>query len=382
MLAINILTSVLIISLFVILRFRKDNSIINVVLAWALLVPSLNFMDNVLILTDVIYAFPWTYFLVQITATLFGPLSYYYILLMTERDNPSSFMWMKVITAGLMGYGLVLAIRFGLMDQAAQTVYMDRVQNGPYPDDMNVYSLFVFSHQLLYFTMNALQVNRFKKEVKKIASNLETAKVTYLTNFVIILWILTLITVLLYGFADTIYGDIGTIYVEYIYLPLVLVTIFIYIIYYAFNEHAIFSKQEYLEHLSKSVPNIELQNSKLVNNVNAEIDSELNKQIHAIIDSEELYKNPEINISELAERLNLPTYRLTNCLKQHDTTFYELIREKRVNKAKELISDPTYPFTIEAVAYEVGFKSRASFYRAFKKYENSDPSTFLVKSSG
>lgn len=278
-----------------------------------------------------------------------------------------------------MTYGLILGVRFGFMDAAAQTAYLDGVKNGPYPEDMNVYSLFIFSHQLLYFTMNAVQVSRFKKEVKKIASNLKSAKVTYLSYFVVLLWILTLITVLLYGFADTIYGPVGTIYVEYIYLPLVLVSIFIYIIYYAFNEHAIFSKQEYLEHLKTSVLQIEEVDGSTGNDNDVET-AELFSSITNLLETEELYKNPEINITQLSDKLDLPAYRLANCLKDNGTTFYELIREKRVEKAKELISDTAYQFTIEAAAYEVGFKSRASFYRAFKKYENADPSTFINKS--
>jgi AraC-like DNA-binding protein len=48
-----------------------------------------------------------------------------------------------------------------------------------------------------------------------------------------------------------------------------------------------------------------------------------------------------------------------------------------VDKAKILLRDKLDKLTIEGIARESGFNSRASFYRAFKKYTAVSPSEFI-----
>ncbi|MCO6497866.1 MAG: helix-turn-helix transcriptional regulator [Chitinophagaceae bacterium] len=373
MLAINIFTSFLVVSLFLILFFRKGNSLPNKILGLVFLTPGLNFIDNIFILTEGVYIFPWTYFFVQITAALFAPLSYYYVLLMTKTTESKSFRWLKSISALIILYGIYMAISFAMMDSAAQQTYMTSVLEGPYPDDMVAYSAVLFSHQLLYFSFNAIQVFRYRKKMMQQVSDLPSVKADYLIRYVILLWVLTLITVILYITIDT------TI-VEYIFLPLVLVTIFLFILYYAFNENAVFSVEEFAEHLQKVGPSfVNDASSDEKPELKSEEDEKLFAEIQRVIEENKLYANADVNMESLSSALGLPAYKIVGCIKNNNTTFYELIRRTRVKKAKELLSDENCHFTIEGIAYEVGFNSRASFYRAFRKYEGTDPSS-LAKS--
>ncbi len=48
--------------LFVILFFRKDNSLANKLLAFIVIIPGLNFVNNVIILSGSVSNFPFIYF--------------------------------------------------------------------------------------------------------------------------------------------------------------------------------------------------------------------------------------------------------------------------------------------------------------------------------
>lgn len=371
---INITVSTLLVVLFIILFFRKKNSLPNKVLAILLLIPSLNYMNNLVILSNGIFIFPWSYFLVQITGALFAPFAYYYIILMTGRPMPKSFRWLKFVSVLIILSGIIIVMRFIMLDAHSQEEYLTGVINGPYPDDMLLYSNVLFIHQLLYLTSCFLHVRKYRKEMMDQVSDLTATKVSYLYGFVVLLWILTLTTV-------TAYLTIDTIIVEYIVLPVVLLVIFVFILYYAFSENAVFSTSEYKEFLVK------FKAYEENNGVNESISSSENhtsvennqifRQINNLIENEDLYKNPGININSLSDHLDIPAYKLSSVIKNNGWTFYELIRKKRVDKAKEMLIDEKCSFSIEAIAYEVGFNSRASFYRAFQKYEDKSPSELL-----
>ena len=88
MVYINLLSllNITIICFFLVLR--KNNILPNYILAIAFLIPGLYFVDNILVLTQHIYAYPYAFFLVQTVAVLFPPSVYYYIhLLLTDQKK-------------------------------------------------------------------------------------------------------------------------------------------------------------------------------------------------------------------------------------------------------------------------------------------------------
>ena len=370
MVIINVFASILIIALFLILFFRKDNAYPNKILGISLLVPAFNFLDNILILTGVIYAFPWSYFFVQITASLFAPFSYYYITLVTGNPTRKSFKWLKFVSVLIIIYGLWIMIHFAMRSPAEKTGYLNQVLNGPYPDDMAGYSSLIFIHQLIYFSFNAIDVYKFRKKSIETMSDLDSGKVSYLIQFVSILWILTFITIISYA-------TVETPIVEYVLLPLVLMTIFLFIVFTAFQNQAVFTHQQFTEHLLNVV---HPESEKHAENILQDTDEDL-IPLHEIIrdiETTKRYKDSDFDIYHLSSMLEIPVYKLTYIFRKNDTSFYEVIRKIRTDKAVEMLSDKNCRFSIEGIAYEVGFKNRAALYRAFQKFVGINPS-FIVK---
>jgi len=100
---------------------------------------------------------------------------------------------------------------------------------------------------------------------------------------------------------------------------------------------------------------------------------------HAIVDQvrriiEERYKE-QISITTLAEEVYLtPTYLCVLFKQTTGSTINEYLTTTRLEKAKQLLSDPS--FKLYDVCYEVGYLSPSYFSRLFKKYVGISPSEY------
>jgi transcriptional regulator GlxA family with amidase domain len=58
-------------------------------------------------------------------------------------------------------------------------------------------------------------------------------------------------------------------------------------------------------------------------------------------------------------------------------SFYDFVNGYRINAFKDVIKSDMYnKYTIETIAYQCGFKSKASFYRIFKTKMKMSPSEY------
>jgi AraC-like DNA-binding protein len=97
-----------------------------------------------------------------------------------------------------------------------------------------------------------------------------------------------------------------------------------------------------------------------------------------VLEKKELYLNPELRLSDLAEALDIRPYRASEILNRGlQTSFYDLINSYRVSKARELLLAPdSAQFNLLGIAMESGFKSKSVFNDVFKKSTGMTPSQF------
>jgi len=99
--------------------------------------------------------------------------------------------------------------------------------------------------------------------------------------------------------------------------------------------------------------------------------------LQQLFESEAPYRQHNINLARLAERLNVPPYRLSAVINHHgQCNFFDLINGQRVEHAKRLLMDKTTSFSILDIAMESGFNSKSTFYSQFKKFTGLSPSVF------
>jgi AraC-like DNA-binding protein len=107
--------------------------------------------------------------------------------------------------------------------------------------------------------------------------------------------------------------------------------------------------------------------------------AELESRLMHKLDKERLYLRDDLTLSMLAHALDIEPHQLT-CFLNHylQTSFRHLINTYRINAAKDcLIYDPHA--TVLDIAYQVGFNSKASFNRAFKKLTGLTPTQFRIR---
>ena len=112
------------------------------------------------------------------------------------------------------------------------------------------------------------------------------------------------------------------------------------------------------------------------------VDFSLDGSIESVIDlliHQELYRNTELKMVDLLSQINFDKSEFSNFLKANGyRTFNHFINEVRLDCfVKEASSDTLEKTSIEGVAYKCGFKSQATFYRAFKQKYDTSPIAYL-----
>lgn len=102
----------------------------------------------------------------------------------------------------------------------------------------------------------------------------------------------------------------------------------------------------------------------------------LEQKLHELLFEQELFIDEDLSLKKLAALANVSTHQLSEFINVTYNKNYSLfINEFRIRKAKKLlIEKPEY--TVLAIGYEVGFKSKSSFNDAFLKMANVTPSEY------
>jgi AraC-like DNA-binding protein len=104
----------------------------------------------------------------------------------------------------------------------------------------------------------------------------------------------------------------------------------------------------------------------------------LEQKLKSIIVERKPYLDTELTLGKLAELTAISDKKLSALLNQHmNISFYDFVNSYIINAFKDVIKSDMYnKYTIETIAYQCGFKSKASFYRIFKTKMKMSPSEY------
>ncbi|WP_143167231.1 helix-turn-helix domain-containing protein [Mucilaginibacter sp. OK098] len=90
------------------------------------------------------------------------------------------------------------------------------------------------------------------------------------------------------------------------------------------------------------------------------------------------YTDENINIQKLSKKIGINVKELSYIINVgFGKNFSDFINEFRITDFKQRLEDPkNIKYNLLGLAYEVGFNSKASFYRAFKKATHKTPAEF------
>jgi len=112
--------------------------------------------------------------------------------------------------------------------------------------------------------------------------------------------------------------------------------------------------------------------------LNGEQAEKYKNRLAKIMKTDKPFLNHSLTIKELADKINVPAYQLSQLINEHfGQNFFEFINSHRIEEAKQRLSDPKLShYSILAIAYDAGFNSKSVFNTAFKKYTGKTPSQF------
>jgi AraC-like DNA-binding protein/ligand-binding sensor domain-containing protein len=105
------------------------------------------------------------------------------------------------------------------------------------------------------------------------------------------------------------------------------------------------------------------------------------EKLLAIMESQKPYLDPNLSLASLANMTGIKRHYISQVLNINlHKTFWDFIKEYRIEEAKEILSNPdNHDMSMMQVAMEVGFNSNVTFNQAFKKYTRTTPSKFKSK---
>ncbi len=96
------------------------------------------------------------------------------------------------------------------------------------------------------------------------------------------------------------------------------------------------------------------------------------------LESKEYYADNLASLSELARKIGESPHHVSQVINEKlDKSFFELLAQYRVEKAKKIISgDKDNKLTVEEISEMVGYNSKTAFNNAFRKLSGKTPSEF------
>ncbi|WP_342333058.1 helix-turn-helix domain-containing protein [Pedobacter sp. FW305-3-2-15-E-R2A2] len=352
----------IIISLFLstLLFTKKGKSKADGILAIWLFLIAIHLISYYLRISGDFFKFP--YFLgLEIPMPLFhGPFLYLYTVSLTDT-RIRKLHWFFHFIPVILGY-MILSHFFLLSSAEKIQVYQN--QGIGYTTLTTIIRFAILLSGLSYVGMCLLLLHRHRKNIPERFSALEKIDLNWLTYLIIGLGIIWLSV--LFG------NDISTF---------TLVDIFILFIgYFGVKQVGIFTNKvlpqtaEVVE-AQDDPDKIKYQKSSLGEAALLEIHGRLQQ----LMKEEKLFKDPEIKLTELAQRLNVHAHALSQVINTMEhRNFYDYINDQRVDEFKAIVILPeNQRYTLLFLAFEVGFNSKSSFNRNFKKSTGLAPTLYL-----
>ena len=109
-----------------------------------------------------------------------------------------------------------------------------------------------------------------------------------------------------------------------------------------------------------------------------EDDTRLAALLQRLLESEQVYREPDLRVAELASRLGTAEYRLSRLITRHlgDKNFNQMLNRYRIAHACRLLADPEEFENVLHVSSESGFASLGPFNRAFKARMGCTPTAY------
>ncbi len=288
----------------------------------------------------------------------FGPLLYFYVRSIVNSD----FRLTKAHALHFIPVILQAALYFFLTfkNYSYRHWYWQEVHL-PFTYRIEFDGTFISMAIYVFFSLRLLR--NYQNWLKDEHSDHSTKNLNWLRIILILMLILCvqwLIEVILRDFYD--------LYNSFDYTPTILGVLTLILAYRAFF-------QEDQKEVVFSPPLVEVKKSAF------QFDQSLLDQITLRMENHQDFLDPKLNLKEFALRCKLPQKTVSQYLNQSlDKSFHDYVNGYRIEAFKSRVVLPEEKnMTLEGLAYDCGFNSKATFNRIFKKNTGMTPSEYVSK---
>jgi AraC-like DNA-binding protein len=391
----------------VLLYSSGGNRLANAFMAGLVSCIAIRFLFSWLIRTDVFMSYPQWSMLSNPLDFAWGPLLYLYAFAMTSKRVrpvqllhfiPLLLMLSEPIT--LMLYPReqqVIFLKYFLSDR--ENVELGRQLFDVMPAFWRVWVVLhlhgiLFSIQFaVYCALVLLRVRRHKQKLEQNFSFTEQMDLRWLRTLTL-LCVLFLMLFLIFNRANIILYGHHELTAFYLNLPFLFLVLAIYIIgIKALRQPSILrgiieaddadEEEQQPEAVAAAQDQVdpagEVPPTKYTRSgINLEDAQRYKIRMMKAMQNEELYLDCDLTLRQLARHVGISYHQASQVINgQMNQRFFCFVNNYRVQLAKDLMSDPkTSKMAIVDLAVEVGFKSKSSFYDAFKRMTEMTPTQF------
>lgn len=340
------------------LFFTRDKRQGNQLLAFFFLCLGLAVLDVSLQITGIYYDFPKFAFWFNGLPFLYGPLLYFYTRSNVFKESKLTKKDMLHFFPFILSFLAFIFIYHQHNDSYKLTfLYQSKSQNG---FTSIASSVVVFVFILLYIVASFRLLSWHKDYLEKNYSQTDKLSLHWLSY-------------VLYGFLTiiglSIFAQIGSFY-QFNDFTLVLLVLLLFVmlgfvimsIFKGLQNSQVFMLSEEIPQKTEAKPLTEEQ-------------QEIKKRIVKVMESKQVFLNPELKLDDLSKALNLPQRQVSEVINQgFGKSFFDLINANRISYVQQqILENSDTKKTILEFMYEAGFNSKSSFNTAFKKHTGKTP---------
>ncbi|PWH84268.1 AraC family transcriptional regulator [Algibacter marinivivus] len=324
---------------------------------------SLFILDFVIFSSNFQFRFPHAYRMSSSIALLLGPLLYFYFKSVTQnfkfkKNDLVHFIPTLVLILSLIPvYNQTALDKIGLMLQSTNT------------QKSYDYIIFVLKTiSLVFYAFCIWKLQFSDKTIKSINHN----SIFSWSKSLFRIHIAYVISYLLYGISAYVVFSSFSSFIYHFQIGAMSIMV-IYIAYMAYVQPNIFNNESLS--LKERLFSEKYKKSGLTEALSKELKGNLIK----LLVEDKVYKQSDINLETLSEKLNTTRHNTSQIINEHfNMNFFELINKFRIKEAKRLLEDDAHGnLNIIDVAYEVGYNNKVTFNKAFKKETSQTPSSFI-----
>jgi len=306
------------------------------------------------------------------------PLYYWYIKLLSVE---TSYRWynLRLFIPAIL-FALTSIILYQLMSSEERLAYINelllkrKIHSSDstlisYQKSIYILSRFVFIFQVLYFLIKGQKlVKRYNRQIANFYSNLESRSILWV-NFILYSMVITAILSIIFNILGRSFFMESSLLLLFPSFVFSVLLFFIGFLGYMQNHTVVDLESEVMQ--SENLPSKSYNSSKL------------NEKLLDLFVNEAVYKNPDLKITQISEKLNTNrTYISKHINTEFSCTFSDFVNRYRIEEAKRLLTeDSSKTYSLNHIAEKSGFGSMGNFMRVFRDFEGITPGQFREKNT-